>query len=405
MMATSVLVLASLLAQAQDYLSQGLKALDANQPAAAEPFLRKAVEADPNDLQASFNFALVLGMEGKDTEAVAAWRRTLELKPGLFEANLNLGILLVRGRQPADAVPVLHDAVAAKPSEFRPLFFYAQALYDSGDFAEAEKNFQASLALDAKSAGANLGMARSLLKQGKLPDSAPFFRAAASLDPSYKNALLELGIEYDRNGQSGEAIAIFKEFPSNQAVTKRMTELLVATDQAAAAIPALETAVANAATTKNRMALIDAYRQANQRGKMMEQLQLAVEGDPSNFDLRMSYGRNLRDDHKFPAAAREFQAAAGLKPDSVAALNELAGVLIMAERYDDGLAALDRVRALGKEIPGDLYLRAITLDKLHRNKPALEAYREFLAAASGKYPDDEFRARQRARLLERELGK
>src|SRR3569623_173992 len=99
MVAMGVLILvplcAQLLAQPADYLAQGMKALDANQPAAAEPLFRKAVEANPSDLQANFNLALVLGMENKDPEAVAVWRKTLELKPGLYEADLNLGILLI----------------------------------------------------------------------------------------------------------------------------------------------------------------------------------------------------------------------------------------------------------------------------------------------------------------------
>jgi hypothetical protein len=38
-------------------------------------------------------------------------------------------------------------------------------------------------------------------------------------------------------------------------------------------------------------------------------------------------------------------------------------------------------------------------------KPALEAYRTFLEQAKGKYPDQEFQARQRARIIERELSK
>jgi superkiller protein 3 len=405
-----VLLLGLVLAQspnppAEDLVAEGLKALDAKQPAAAETFLRKAVDANPADIPARFNLALVLGMEGKDAEAVASYRKTLELSPKLFEADLNLGIILLRGKQPADAAVVLSEACELKPHEYRPQLFYAQSLYDTGDFEQAEQHFREALAINDKSPAANLGIARSLLQQAKLADSESYFRAAASLDPSYKNALIELGSEFDKAGQNAEAIAIYREFPSSEAATKRLTQLLLESNNAQAAIPNLEAAVKRAPTTENRMALIDAYRQTGQKTKVLEQLQVAVAADASSFDLRMAYGRTLRDERQFPAAAREFQAASKLHPDSVPALNELAGVLILADQYDDGLAALDRVRALGKEIPGDLYLRAITLDKLHRNQPALDAYKQFLAMDAGKHPDDEFRSRQRVRILEKELGK
>ena len=228
MVTPGVLVLILLLAQSQshpaeDYLTQGLKALDAHQPASAEPLLRKAVDADPADLNAQFNLALVLGMEGKDAEAIVVYRKTLELKPALYEADLNLGILLLRSKQPADAAVVLKEASEQKPAEFRPRQFYAQALYDTGDFEQAERCFREASGLDPKSAAANLGVARSLLRQGKLSDSADYFRAAASLDPTFKTALLELGSEYDKTGQNAEAIAIYKEFPSNDAATRRLT--------------------------------------------------------------------------------------------------------------------------------------------------------------------------------------
>ncbi len=405
MSTVGALLLVVLLAQSQDYLAQGLKALDANQPATAEPLLRQAVEAAPADIQARFNLALVLGMQGKDAEAIAAYRKTLELQPALFAADLNLGIILLRDKQPSEALPALKEAAGLKPSEYRPRFFYAQSLYDTGDFEKAEQEYRSAAAIDPKSAAANLGIARSLLKQGKLSEAEAPYRAASSLDPAYKNALLELGSEYDKGGHSAEAIAIYREFPANEAASKRLTQLLLESDNAAAAIPNLEAAVKRAPTTENRMALIDAYRLSNQKTKALEQLQFAVAADGSSFDLRMAYGRMLRDERRFPAAAHEFQAAAALRPDSVPALNELAGVQILIGQYDDGLATLDRVRALGKEIPGDIYLRAITLDKLHRNPPALDAYKQFLAVAGGKFPNEEFLSRQRVRIIEKELAK
>ena len=69
------------------------------------------------------------------------------------------------------------------------------------------------------------------------------------------------------------------------------------------------------------------------------------------------------------------------------------------------LAPFDRVRQLGGETPSHYYLRAIMLDKMKQRQPALENYQKFLALSNGKYADEEFKARQRARILEKELGK
>jgi tetratricopeptide (TPR) repeat protein len=126
---------------------------------------------------------------------------------------------------------------------------------------------------------------------------------------------------------------------------------------------------------------------------------------PSDFDLRMFYATVLRDERKFPEAGREYVAATMLKPDSVEAWSELAGVLILAEQFPQGLDALDHVQKLGKETSGHFYLRAMALDKLQKRKEAVEYYDKFLVANQGKNPDQEFHARQRILILERELGK
>ena len=55
--------------------------------------------------------------------------------------------------------------------------------------------------------------------------------------------------------------------------------------------------------------------------------------------------------------------------------------------------------------PGDLFYRALSFDRLKQPRPALDAYQKFLAAVQGKLPDQEFQARQRVRIIERELQK
>lgn len=400
MLACGAISLLLLFAPQQDYLADALKALDAHQPEAAEPLLRKAVQADPNDYTAHFNLALALSLQQKDPEAVVELRKTLELKPGLYEADLNLGILLLRDKLAAEALPVLKEAAEAKPKEARPNLYYAQALLNTGDAVQAELHYSVAAEADPKSTVAQIGLARALLEQQKLPEAAEHFQAAG-----LKDGLLEVAAQYEKAGQKQEAMAIYREFPENAAVQHRLGQLLIDDKNAAAAMPTLEEAVRKAPTTANRLALADAYKMSKEIPKMLEQLQLAAAADPGNYDLHMSYGRSLRDEHKLLPAAQQFLAATKIRPDSVPAWNELASALIVNENYAEGLAALDRIRALGKEIPGNYFLRAITLDRLKMKPQAVAAYQQFLAADNNAHPDQEFQARQRMRIIESELKK
>ena len=119
----------------------------------------------------------------------------------------------------------------------------------------------------------------------------------------------------------------------------------------------------------------------------------------------MFYARLLRDQRKFNDAADQFLAASKLKPDAVQPWNEIAGVMIAGEQYPQALIALDRVHALGAETTAHFYLRAISLDHLHQLKEALANYNKFLEQSQGKSPDEEFKARQRARIIQNELNK
>jgi predicted Zn-dependent protease len=181
--------------------------------------------------------------------------------------------------------------------------------------------------------------------------------------------------------------------------------VLLQTGQSAAAIATLEPVVAKSPTPANEIALAQAYVKEKQLAKAEPLAAKGVAATPEDFELRMFYGRILRDERRFLPAAEQFSAATKIKPDAAQAWTELAGVLIMAEQPVDGLAALDKVHALGAETSGHFYLRAITLDRLNKTKEALAAYNNFLAASQNVNPDQEFIARQRVKVLEKELGK
>ncbi len=184
-----------------------------------------------------------------------------------------------------------------------------------------------------------------------------------------------------------------------------MGALLLETGRAAEAIPPLEFAAAQSPTPANRIELAQAYSKQGQVAKAEPLAAAALAAASNDDEIRMFYGRLLRDERKFPEAAAQFQAVAARQPESVEAWNELAGVLLISDQYQPAIAAFDRVRALHAEKPADFFFRATAHDHLHQAKDALDNYNRFLAMSKRAFPDQEFQARQRVLTLEKELGK
>lgn len=397
------MVLLAGMLQATDYSAEGLKALEDNKYLAAAEWFTQAVAADPKDYSAHFHLALANSLLGKNAEAAAGYRRALELKPDLYEAQVNLGLVLLRLKQPDEAAGVLRQALARKPGEFAPNLYMAQALLDLGDAAGAERRFAVAAGLDPKSADAQLGLARSRAAQGRLEEAVEGFQRAVELDPALTPVLLELASLYESKGKRAEAIALYAKFPEDVAARERMGELLIEEGRAAEAAPHLEWVVARSPTPASRLALATAYVRAGQKEKAVSLFEEVIAAEPADMRLRLMYGRLLRDLKRYPAAAEQFRRVADGSPESAEAWSELAGVLILLEEYPEALAALDRLKALGAEEAGHYYLRAIMLDRMRQLKPALENYRRFLELSNGQAPNEEFRARARARIIEKEL--
>ena len=358
-------------AQPADFSATGKQALDQHDyPRAIEAF-QKAISAEPADYAAHFNLGFAYTMAGQDADAVTEYKKALDLHPGIYEAQVNL----------------------------------ANSLFRLNRFADADAAYRGALLLKTDSAAAESGLGRTLAHQDNFTEAEPHYRKAAALDPSYKDFLLELASLDEDHQHVAEAIAMLREFPSNPTAQEHLGALLVESGQSAEAIPPLEFAVAQSPTPANRLELAQAYSKEKQLAKAEVLAAAVLANAPEDNEVRMFYGRLLRDQRKFPEAAAQFQAAADRQPQLVAAWNELAGVLLISEKYPEALAAFDRVRALGAETPANLFFRATAYDHLNRAKEALDNYNGFLAASKGAFPNQEFQARQRVLTLQRELGK
>jgi len=397
-------VLVLFLAFQNNFYEQGMKALDEKRYQDAVQNLSSAIAAEPKDYSLYFNLALAYSLMGKDADAIPQYEKALGLKPDLYQANLNIAISLLRGKRGVEAVPYLTNAISEKPKEYRPNYYLGAALLASGDFAKAEAAYKTALEIDPKSPDAELGLAHALEKQNRLSDAAPHFQKAADANPNYRDDLLELASLYEAQ-QPAEAIAIYQQFPDNPGAQERLGALLLESGKAADAIAHFETAVAKSPTVANRAALATGYLKNNEPDKALPVVEKILAATPNDFDIWMLHARIIRDQRKFPEAAAEFQKATHMRPDSPQAWSELANVEVMAEDFPAALNALDRVAALNAEKPGHVFLRAIVLDRIKDRKPALASYQRFLAMSNGQFPNEEFKARQRVRILQRELSK
>lgn len=382
---------------APDFAADGMKALEEQRYEAAIQSFTKAAEADPKDYSAWFHIGLAQSLLNRDAEAVTSYKKVLELKPGLYEAQLNLGLVLLNSNKPDEAATYLEEAAKQKPKEYRPVYHTAEALLAAGAVDKSIPYFRTAVEIDPNAKNAQIGLAQALARAGKLDEAAPLFEKSGNL--------LQLAELYEKAKRPADAIAIYQKFPDDPGARERLGELLLETGDAAKAIPELEAAVAKSATSANRYALAMAYIGNQDFAKAEPLLQAALAQEPTNIPLRVQYARLLRQSKKLEPAANEFAKLAQAEPSNPEYWSELAGLLVLLEQYPAALGALDKVKALNAEKPGHFYLRAIVLDKHHMYQPALENYEKFLSLAEGKYPDEEFKARQRARIIKRELSK
>ncbi|MDX2150094.1 MAG: tetratricopeptide repeat protein [Bryobacteraceae bacterium] len=400
----SLLALAfAALLQAADPVAEGQKALEAQKYDVAVEHFKTAIANDAKDYAAHFHLGLAYSLLDRDKDAIPAFQKALELKPGLYEAELNLGMLYVRQEQFANAVPLLEAAHAKKPSEFRPAFYLAEALFGAQRFAEAEKAYAAASVIDPKAGHPLVGLARAKARQNRLDEAAADYKRAAAADPATADAILELASVYEAANEPRKAVEIYEQRLDNVAARERLGELLARLNEFERAIPHLEAAVKSSPTPANRLALAQSYLKANRAADGLKLLGEVAATEPANYDLQLYYGRTMRDQRNYQEAARAFLRAAQAKPDSVEAFSELSVILILAENYPTALQALDKVKALGGEKAGHVYFRAVVLDRMKQQKPALESYQRFLEMSTGQSPNEEFKARQRIKVLQKEL--
>jgi Tfp pilus assembly protein PilF len=180
-------------------VTEGIERFNAGDFAAASRHLSAACAADPDDIVASYYFALaearcdrlehaqkmleelclqrddadfnnalgnVRRLRGFQDEAVASYRRAVELEGTHLSSLANLGLALRDQGVPLEAITVLDRALGIAPDHVEALFNKALALVDLGESKPACELIERVLTLDPTFAQAHLQRGFMLLKRG-----------------------------------------------------------------------------------------------------------------------------------------------------------------------------------------------------------------------------------------------
>ncbi len=101
----------------------------------------------------------MLGQKGQVEEAIARYRKALEIDPDYADAHNNLGSALFRAGRVDEAIPHFEDALRINPGDAKAHNNLATALAQKGRVAEAVTHYQKVLEIDPDHAKARVSLA------------------------------------------------------------------------------------------------------------------------------------------------------------------------------------------------------------------------------------------------------
>jgi Flp pilus assembly protein TadD len=381
----------------------------------AEAKLNPWLVAHPTDARALFDAGYVADAENRLEEAAGLYHRAIEADPRSFEAHLSLGLLLARQGQLEQARPEILSATRLDPGDGGPALkaraWRALAELDKpapdnpGDPSEASEALLQALKLSPETPADTL-LAASLAEVAGQPDAAEAaYRRVLKQDPKsgQANAGLAHLLITEKKYPEAEILlrSALEQAPEDPALNAELASVLAAQDKAEA-LPLLEKLhEAHPQDANITRMLADLLAQAGDAAGSDSLYAALLTTHPDEPGLLIAHGQNLIRLLRYQSAFAVFSRATQVDP---ADGDGWSGLAFAASKTGQPAVALHALTMRSKflpEVPSTYFLWATSYDTMHDKARAIAYYHHFLDSAAGKYPDQEWQARQRLLLLEK----
>ena len=176
--------------------------------------LELALDLVPSFVESIVNLARCTELSGDASQALALYRKAVELRPADALYHYNLGSFLTSREQYDDAMPELRKAIELRSSYVEAYNELGNVYYALGYFTEATDLLSQALSFEeqidsATAAVLHKNLARSLLRDGKTADAVSHLDVAqrnSDLGSArYQDVLYLLASAYDQMGDSERA--------------------------------------------------------------------------------------------------------------------------------------------------------------------------------------------------------
>ena len=392
--------------RAADALKDAESLLQKQQYQQAEEKLQAIVTQQSENPQVWFDLGFAQSHLGKITEAIAAYKKAMQLSPKWFEAQQNLGLALAKSGDLTAAASALKFAVTLKPTVggqpalAAAWLSLAQVTEESAP-QESLAAYQKATELDPANPDAQLGIARMAERSGNAAAAEQqYLKLAAAGSNDSIEQLIGLYLKQKRFTEAETWLHKYiAANPQNAAAQLQLGKLQAAEGKTQEAIATLEPLYNASPDPKVARDLASLYLETKQYPAAADLLGPLIAQSPTDAQLHLDYGTALMHQLKYSEAQTVLLKAVQLNPNLVQAYSDLAYAAEQNKNYELTIRVLDGRAKLQPETPATYFLRATAYDNLRMYKPAAANYKLFLGVAAGKFPDQEFQARHRLKAI------
>ncbi|HTD25141.1 MAG TPA: tetratricopeptide repeat protein [Terriglobales bacterium] len=295
-------------------------------------YLAKAARTLTDDAVLAFDMAYCFHHIKRLDEAIASYRKALQIGPDNVGALNNLGIALKDQGQLDEAVASYRKALQIGPDNAGVLNNLGNALWNKGLPDEAIASYRKALQISPDNVKAlnNLGVA---LKDKGLPDEAiASYHKALEIEPDYVDALNNLGVALKDKGLLDEAIASYHKVleikPDDVDALNNLGNALAANGLLEEAIASFRKALEIEPDYINALSnLGNALVDKGLPNEAIASYRKALKIKPDYFNALNNLGAALADKGLLDEAIASYRKALEVKPDDVDALYNLGAAL------------------------------------------------------------------------------